>query len=412
VRVRADVLATLVVAACVSAWCTWWLAVDQTGGIDTTSAKVHALNLPTDGTLITQSFRAAPGGTGALCVLVGNTSDRERQLLLQVHADDSGRRSHLVQRSVLTVPPRSQDCLGVSRMPPATTPDTTLWLALRALSAESSSGVQVFSTDDDVAALGRLIVGDQERWGDLAFEAAGPMTTRWHVGWPRPLFKPASRPGVGLMVFGVLMVSMAAVWTASLAMAWSGRATAAIILLVPMSVLALQALSTPPSKANPPTWSGSGRTLLDTLPEATMRTSSGSLADGFALVTSDIGSAKHRALFALPTSNVQWRVNVTEPTSLDTAVALRQEAWTHAGDGVTFTITVSQGTTNDILWQGHIDPYANPGSRRWQDVTVRLDRYVGKEIVLSLSTGPGPSQNAVLDAAMWREPVLRKSVVR
>lgn len=409
---RLVLLAALGLAVCAAAWCVWWLRIEQTGRVDTTSLPRRPLPLPTDGTSIAQSFAVERTGTGNVCVVVANTSNQERQLVLQVLTDDDGQPAHAVQRSVAPIGPQSSDCLALSWMPELTSTQRVLWVTARAVSAEASSDLLLFQTTGDDYAAGRLLVGDTEKWGDLALQASAPLTTRWHAGWPRALFRPASELGVVMLASTVLLLACAATWATAAAVG-SPRSRAGTVLLAVVSAVAVQAAAewTPTARA-PRAWNGPGVSLLDLLNDATMHTSFATLADGFALVTSDIGATRQRALFALPTSEVRWRVNVTEPTSLDTAVALRQEAWTNAGDGVVFTVAVSQGATTDVLWQRHVDPFNDAGARRWHDVTIRLDRYVGREVVLTLSTTPGPNGNAVLDAAMWREPVLRRSVMR
>ena len=77
-----------------------------------------------------------------------------------------------------------------------------------------------------------------------------------------------------------------------------------------------------------------------------------------------------------------------------------------------FTVSVSSGDRSDVLWEGLVNPFTDAGARRWQDVTVRLDRYVGRDVTLTLATSAGAAGNAVMDAALWREPVLRRSVTR
>jgi hypothetical protein len=214
---------------------------------------------------------------------------------------------------------------------------------------------------------------------------------------------------VVLLVAGIVGVATLALSVAA-RLAGTSRSAGLTIGLAGTAILALQAVSAwSPHTAPASPWRGEGRALLDDLHDARMLTSWPMLAAGFDVTTSDIRTPADRVLLALPTSSVAWTLHLTEPTSLDTAVALRQEAWTRPGDGATFEISVVAGGRREALWHGHVDAFSDPRARRWHDVTVRLDRYVGQEVTLVLATGPGSGGNAVMDAAMWREPVLRRS---
>lgn len=255
-------------------------------------------------------------------------------------------------------------------------------------------------------------MGDKPRWGTLGMKATAPASTRWYEGWPRGLYRPSVPTQLMAMAALAAAVAAAMVLLSVSTLAETQTVAATTAVAVPVVLASLHALSqwTPSPRAFQ--YSGAGQPLLARLREADMRTTHASLSEGFAVVASDIRPHGDRALFALPDSAVSWSLSLSEPTSLDTAAALRQEAWTRPGDGVTFTVSVTVDGRSDVLWTRHIDPFADQGARRWHDVTVRLDRYVGKTVTLTLATQSGPNGNAVLDAAMWREPVLRRSVVR
>lgn len=392
----------------------WWLLLDQPARIDTLAGRTpRQWALPTDGSVLAQSFPVPTGGADAACVWIVNTIGAPRSLLVQLQADDRGRPALVLARAVRDVAAGGAPvCVGIPVPAPRSPRAATWWVTLRAISAEASGGLDVAVVSDLVLSRGRLLRSGEERWGTLGLVVSAPASTRWHVQWPRLLYRPsgASRT-VGLLVIASALAA-GSLWLVSSAFATTAQSARAAAIAVPALLAVLHAVTQWAPAPAPIRYEGPGRALLDELGDARMRTTVGGLGDGFAVVTSDIRAPGDRALFALPDAVVSWRVRVTEPTSLDTAVALRQEAWTRPGDGAMFTVSVSSGDRSDVLWEGLVNPFTDAGARRWQDVTVRLDRYVGRDVTLTLATSAGAAGNAVMDAALWREPVLRRSVTR
>ncbi len=412
-RRPALLLAAVVVTACTAAYAGWWLLVDQTSRLESLAHAGHTeRNVPTDGATIAQSFAVPEGGSDAACVFVVNRADGERSLLVQLHSEREGQPAHVLSRAIRSVVPGRRECMDIPISIQQSRHASVLWVSLRAISAEATAGLRVLVADANTLPHGRLLIDGRERWGALGLTVSAPSSTRWHSAWPVGLYRPSRRHHVLWLVCIAVAVAASGLLLAARHLAVTPASAAAAIVGVPLVVGALHVLSEWSPRAVDLTYSGTGRALLNELGDAEFLTTWPSLADAFALVVSDIRPVRDRALVALPDSSVGWRIGVAGPTSLDTAVALRQEAWTRPGDGATFTISVTTGDRTDVLWKEHVDPFADAAARRWQDVTVRLDRYVGQNVTLTLTTDAGPNGNAVMDAAMWREPILRPSVVR
>jgi hypothetical protein len=71
------------------------------------------------------------------------------------------------------------------------------------------------------------------------------------------------------------------------------------------------------------------------------------------------------------------------------------------GDGVTFKITLLEGSNKVELYSKYIDPKNNPCDRKWFDESIDFSRWSGKNVVLNFSTDPGPVGNIGWDWAYW-----------
>lgn len=388
----------------------WWLAIEQTARLDTARGRtLRALELPQDGRRVAQSFDEPAGGTDAVCIRVGTTWERSASVVVQLHADVTGTPGAVLARAIVETPAAADACLGL----PVTSrgeQDRRLWLSVRAVSAERSSGAYVLATTEDGYPTGQLLVGDREVWGDAAIVASAPHSTRLRdaTAWPRGVPRVESPAALAGILVAACAMSAALVLIAS-TLIGSPRTRSVSLAVALCLSLGVRALSLPPEPVVASRPALEGRTLIDDLWQADLQTMWPQLGQGFEVVTIDIGGVPARALYALPASEARWEVDVQTPTSLDTAVALREEAWSRVGDGVTFSVRVEAEGRQDVLWRGHVDPFFDPSARTWRNVTVRLDRYVGRTVTLVLETDAGPQGNAVMDAAVWREPVLRPS---
>ena len=67
-------------------------------------------------------------------------------------------------------------------------------------------------------------------------------------------------------------------------------------------------------------------------------------------------------------------------------VGLKPEAWTAEGDGVLFFVGVSDGRTFDKLFEQVVNPFNQPGDRKWIPVMVDLASYAGEEVEVIFNT--------------------------
>ncbi len=77
-----------------------------------------------------------------------------------------------------------------------------------------------------------------------------------------------------------------------------------------------------------------------------------------------------------------------------------------------FRAGVSDGRVYEDLFTLHLNPFANPGERKWVPVMVDLSSYAGEDVDVILNTNDGPpgqEGDHRNDLALWAAP---KVVIR
>ena len=125
--------------------------------------------------------------------------------------------------------------------------------------------------------------------------------------------------------------------------------------------------------------------------------------------TGIVGKEQRDVIFMHPPSRAEFPpVQVYADSILAFAIAIQEEAWDKAGDGVEFSVQVkgSDPVQKKVfsLYSRYIDPKHNIEDRRWVGVKIPLRRFAGQAIRVVLSTSPGPMKNADFDWAIWGEP--------
>ena len=116
------------------------------------------------------------------------------------------------------------------------------------------------------------------------------------------------------------------------------------------------------------------------------------------------GESKPSITVQQPT-RVAWDLTVPDHAWVETEVALLEEAWTRAGDGVLFRIGISLDGRYDELVNQAVNPFARPDDRRWIPVVVDLSAYGGRAVSVIFNTGPGvEGNNRDNDLGVWGSP--------
>lgn len=128
----------------------------------------------------------------------------------------------------------------------------------------------------------------------------------------------------------------------------------------------------------------------------------------FSVVDATLGSEAKRAIAVSPVvgSRLRYKVTVPEDGWLWVSVGMRPESWEKEGDGIRFLVGVSDGRAFEELFAQHVNPFANPGDRKWIPVRVDLSTYAGEEVEIFFNTyasvGGGPDQRN--DLGLWGSP--------
>lgn len=145
--------------------------------------------------------------------------------------------------------------------------------------------------------------------------------------------------------------------------------------------------------------------LIDRLNQANVETD---MKNGVYATSWNIVGVNKPVLFEHPNARVSYVLKVEQPAKLSSLISLDPSSWDKSGDGVLFEIYASpEGSDIDEqLFSRYINPKNVLDDRQPVAVDVRLDQYIGQEIVVSLVTRPGPNNNTDYDWAGWIEPAI------
>ena len=127
----------------------------------------------------------------------------------------------------------------------------------------------------------------------------------------------------------------------------------------------------------------------------------------FTVMDVSLAGESHKAIFAPAFSRIRWKVQVPRRSTLEAYYGLREDAWTGEGNGVVFSIGVSDGRTFEEFVREAVNPKDNDRDRRWLSAAIDLSGYEGQLVELNFNTYNGPPRNDPdrrNDFALWGEP--------
>jgi hypothetical protein len=129
--------------------------------------------------------------------------------------------------------------------------------------------------------------------------------------------------------------------------------------------------------------------------------------DVFAVREVTISGVAERSITVQQPSRIAWDVTVPDDGWVETELALEEESWTRAGDGVLFRVGISFDGRYEELVTRVVNPFGVPEDRRWVPIAVDLAPYAGRAVSLIFNTGSGfEGDNRDNDLAVWGAPRL------
>ena len=114
------------------------------------------------------------------------------------------------------------------------------------------------------------------------------------------------------------------------------------------------------------------------------------------------------AIFAHPPSRIIYHDIMVPPHArLELFLALKEEAWDKATDGVYFRVGISHGDTYTELVKRTVAPYHVPADRGWIPLSFDLSAYAGQKVNVIFNThesAPGIAANGMYDFALFGAP--------
>ena len=127
----------------------------------------------------------------------------------------------------------------------------------------------------------------------------------------------------------------------------------------------------------------------------------------FTVKNVSLAGESHKAVFAPAFSRIRWKVQVPRRGTLEVYYGLREDGWAGDGNGVVFSIGVSDGRTFEEFVREAVNPKDNDRDRRWLSATIDLAAYEGQVVELNFNTYSGPRRDDPdrrNDVALWGDP--------
>lgn len=258
---------------------------------------------------------------------------------------------------------------------------------------------------------GRFFVDGVEQWGDLLFETSSARATLPY--WKHEVLAPWPAwvqswwaVGGALLLVNILLARACAV------AAWVGAREdsepshnrahgagaprrAALFAVTAIATCGVAALLRPPAPHRI-------IRLTEHLSDARIETTRPSVHEGFTVEPVAIFGRVHVSVVALPTSRLEWSLDVPKGALLLGDVAMRPDVWFKESDGSNLIVSVvpEDGEAVEVA-RYTLVPYMMDSHRGLHQLRVSLDPWAGQTVRLVFETDPERWGNAVHDVPLW-----------
>jgi hypothetical protein len=153
-------------------------------------------------------------------------------------------------------------------------------------------------------------------------------------------------------------------------------------------------------------WHASALDLVTLLDHADKR-SNRPISDAIHVTQAAIDNVSRRAIVAMPTSRITYRLTVPRDGVFEAWLALHPDVWAGPGDGVLFRVAIVVDNTYDEILNLDVDPINDCTERRWIPIVVNLAEFAGRavELVININSSlPGHGDDVQNDIALIGDP--------
>ena len=127
--------------------------------------------------------------------------------------------------------------------------------------------------------------------------------------------------------------------------------------------------------------------------------------EGIAIEPVAILGRVYVSVVALPTSRLEWTLDVPKGALLLGDVAMRPDVWLAEGDGANLIVSVApeDGEAVEVA-RYTLFPYVVGSHRALHQLRVSLEPWAGQTVRLVFETDPERWGNAVNDVPLWVDP--------
>jgi hypothetical protein len=125
-----------------------------------------------------------------------------------------------------------------------------------------------------------------------------------------------------------------------------------------------------------------------------------------------IGDNFENVIFQHSPKSLSFALTVDPDSLLSFGIGLDQAVWyPEMGDGVEFTISVTENGVENEIFAQYLDPKNFPADQGYYYHSLDLSMYAERDIIITFTTLPGPADNRDYDWAFWISPRIVNHVV-